>query len=240
MPIESRQPGLFKEKMMRQAIKRVALCVAAGAIVALLFSTVASAATVDHFALDSYHAWKKNHTPAARSEVKLKNKLYVAKVQGTFSYYGALNYVVPQAPWTTLCGTPEGSPEFGSAGGTGQVGFDSQFVFARPWTAEACAQAELPLQWINFQMKDGSGGGWAHPSVLNLESPDTPNPSHSYEYAVVGHKGRHVAFRLFDIRTRDNYGTLMITIRTAQPSDCSGTKYAAFGLSSEAECLAKI
>jgi hypothetical protein len=222
--------------MMRRATKRVALCAVVGAFAALLFSTVASAATVDHFSLDSYHAWKKNHTPAAKSEVKLKNKLYVAKVQGTFSYYGALNYVVPQAPWTELCGTPEASPEFGSAGGSGQVGFDSEFIFARPWTSDACAEANLPVQWVNFQMKTGDGGGWQHPSML--VEPLAPSADHSYEYAVVGQKGKRVGFRLFDIRTRDNYGTLMITIRTAKAADCAG--YMAFGLSSEAECLTKI
>ncbi len=208
------------------------------AVAGLLLAGSAQGATVDQFSLDSYHAWNKDHTPAVRSEVRLKKHLYVATVTGTFSYYGAINYLVPQAPWTVLCGTPESAPQYESAGGSGPVGFDSEFIFSRPWTPEACATAHLPVQWINFQMKNGPGG-WAHPTALNVSDPPAPDPNHSYEYAIVGQK-KKVAFRLFDIRTRDNYGTLRISIRTATAADCTGTKYEAFGLSSEAECLSEV
>jgi hypothetical protein len=195
--------------------------------------------SIDHFALDTYHAWKKQFTPPATSEVKLKGgALYVATVQGTFSYYAAINYIVPQAPWTILCGTPENEPQYPSAGGSGKVGFDAEFILSRPWLPEPCAQAKLPVKWVNFQMNNGSGV-WVHPNVLNVTTP-VPNPTHSYEYALVGYHHHHVAFRLDDIYTRDNYGSLRISLRDATESDCTGTKYAAFGLGSEAECIADL
>jgi hypothetical protein len=224
--------------MMRAG--RIILCSAVCALGVFLPPAVAAASTtIDHFALDSYHAWNRKATPPARSRVRLKSALYVATVQGTFSYYAAINYVAPQAPWTILCGTPESAPQFGSAGGSGKVGFDAEFVISRPWLPEPCAQAKLPVHWINFQMNPGTGV-WAHPTALNLSTPPAPTPTHTYEYAVTGRKGHRVGFRLSDIDTRDNYGSLSIALRPATPEDCTGTKYAAFGLSSEAECVAHL
>jgi hypothetical protein len=211
---------------------RIIFCSAVCALGVLLPAAAASAASIDHFALDSYHAWKKPFTPPATSNVTLKKGIYVATVQGTFSYYSAINYVVPQAPWTILCGTPEGAPQFGSAGGSGKVGFDSEFVISRPWLPAPCATAKLPVKWANFQMNAGHGV-WAHPAVLG--SPTTPSPTHTYEYALPASGGHHVAFRLFDIDTRDNYGSLKISIAAATTADCA--QFTAFGLSSEAECL---
>ncbi len=219
---------------------RTALLSAICIIGLLALPGVASASTLDHFALDSYHAGKRHATPPAASEVRLKGEvLYVATVQGTFSYYGAINYLAPQPPWTIVCGSPEGAPQFSSAGGSGDVGFDSEFIFSRPWLPEPCEHAKLPVKWINFQMNPGTGV-WAHPNVLNVGSPAAPNPTHTYEYAVVGVEHHHVAFRLYDINTRDNYGSLHISLRYATAGDCEGTKYAAFGLSSEGECLSRL
>jgi hypothetical protein len=227
------------ETMLR--LRPARLCFATCFVLLLVALPVAAGAatTIDHFALDSYRAAKRKFTPAARSAVKLKAAPYVATVRGTFSYYGAINYVVPQPPWTIVCGTPEAAPQFGSAGGSGKVGFDSEFVFSRPWLPEPCAAAKLPVKWINFQMNPG-GGVWTHPAVLNVGSPAAPNPSHTYEYAVQGEKGHHVAFRLHDIYTRDNYGSLDISLRLATAGDCGGTKFAAFGFASESECLAAV
>ncbi len=217
---------------------RVGLCATVCAMAILAGSAVASAATIDHFSLDSYQASKKKFTPPATSNVKLVGgKYYVAVVQGTFSYYGAINYAVPQPPWTIVCGTPESAPLFGSSGGSGQVGFDSEFVFSRPWLPEPCAHAKLPVKWINFQMNNGTGV-WRHPAVLG--APSVPSAKHVYEYAVVGEKHHHVAFRLYDINTRDNYGSLRISLRTATVADCAGTGAAAFGFASESECLTDI
>jgi hypothetical protein len=222
--------------MLRSA--RAMLCSAICVLGVISLPAVASASTtIDHFTLDSYHAGKKTFTPPASSEAKLQNGLYVATVQGTFSYYAAINFAVPQAPWTILCGTPEEAPEFGSAGGSGKVGFDAEFVISRPWLPEPCAQAKLPVKWINFQMNSGTGV-WAHPDALG--APTAPTPHHTYEYALVGHKHHKVSFRLFDIATRDNYGSLHISLREATAADCAGTKYEAFGLSSEAECLSQL
>jgi len=219
---------------------RVFLCCATCVLGVIALPAVAGAsATIDQFNLDSYHAWDREYTPPARSSVKLKKGLYVATVQGTFSYYAAINYTVPQPPWTIVCGTPEAAPQFGSAGGSGPVGFDAEFIFSRPWQAEPCAHAHLPAKWQNFQMNDGVTG-WMHPAVLNIGYPAVPNPTHTYEFALRGHKGRHVSFRLLDIYTRDNYGSLRISLRAATAADCSGTKYQAFNLTSEAECLEKV
>ena len=224
--------------MLRAA--RIILCSAICALGVVVVPAAASASTIlDHFALDSYSASGAKHTPAARSVAKLHNGLYVAIVQGTFSYYGAINYMAPQPPWTILCGTPEAAPQFSSAGGSGRVGFDSEFIISRPWLPEPCAKAKLPVHWVNFQMNPGTGV-WAHPMTLNLGSPPAPTPTHTYEYALVGKKGHHVGFRLYDLNTRDNYGSLKISLRAATESDCTGTKYAAFGLASEAECIADL
>jgi hypothetical protein len=217
---------------------RVVLCTAVLGLGALVAPGAAGAVTfLDHFTLDSYHAGGGKYTPAASSRISLQEGLYVAVVQGTFSYYGAINFVVPQPPWTVLCGTPEGAPQFSSAGGAGPVGFDSEFVFARPWTAELCNQAKLPVRWLNFQEKFGPGD-WGHPATLTPQS--APAPSHAYEYAVPGRKGKKAAFRLLDIDTRDNYGSLHISLRAATAADCGGTQWQAFGVGSEAECIAQI
>jgi hypothetical protein len=215
---------------------RILLCTAVCLAGVIAVPAVASASTViDHFALDSYHAWKRPYTPPATSSVLLKKGLYIATVQGTFSYYSAINYVVPQTPWTILCGTPEGAPLFGSAGGSGKVGFDSEFVISRPWLPAPCAAAKLPVKWLNFQMNAGHGT-WAHPVALG--APTVPTPTHTYEYALPVTGGHHVSFRLFDIDTRDNYGSLRISLSAATIANC--TEFAAFGLGSEAACIAAV
>jgi hypothetical protein len=219
---------------------RILPCAAICAVAMGILSGSASAATsFEHFSLDSYHAWHRKFTPPATSRTTLKAGLYVATVHGTFSYYGAVNYAAPQPPWTIVCGTPEPAPQLASAGGAGQVGFDSEFVFARPWLPELCAQAKLPVKWINFQMNDATSG-WTHPSALGLASPPAPSPSHTYEYALPAPGKHHVSFRLFDVNTRDNYGTLSISLRQATASDCAGNNYEAFLTSSEEECVAKV
>lgn len=219
--------------MMRAA--RIILCSAVCALGAFLTPIAANAASLDHFALDSYHAWKKPFTPPARSNIKLKKGLYVATIQGTFSYYSAINYVVPQSPWTILCGTPGAAPQFGSAGGSGKVGFDSEFIISRPWLPAPCNNAKLPIKWINFQVNAGKGV-WLHPSVLG--SPTAPTPTHTYSYALPVGGGHRASFRLFDIDTRDNYGSLKISISAATTANC--TEFAAFGLASEAECVTTV
>ncbi|HLH14219.1 MAG TPA: hypothetical protein VKV16_05475, partial [Solirubrobacteraceae bacterium] len=160
--------------------------------------------------------------------------LYVAVVQGTFSYWKASNYTKPQRPWTKVCGTPEPAPQFSSAGGSGPVGMDAEFVFARPWLPRLCAK--LPEHRSRLQMYTGAGA-WAHPNALTPVT--APSPDHLYEYAVVG-EGRRVSFRLRDWYLRDNYGSLSITLRTASAADCAGSKYRAFGAESEAQCVSEL
>ena len=130
---------------------------------------------------------------------------------------------------------PEAAPEFGSAGGSGKVGFDSEFILSRPWLPAPCANAKLPMKWINFQVNSGSGV-WSHPVALG--APTVPSPTHTYEYALPVGGGHHAAFRLYDIDTRDNYGSLKISISAATTANC--TEFAAFGLASEAECITAV
>jgi hypothetical protein len=224
---------------MLRATRIIPCAVVCAVAVGVLSGTASAATSFDHFSLDSYHAWRVKHTPPASSSSALKQGLYVATVHGTFSYYGAINYLVPQPPWTIVCGTPEPAPQLSSAGGSGKVGFDSEFIFARPWQPEPCAHAKLPVKWINFQMNDGASG-WIHPSALGLATPPVPSSSHTYEYAIPAPGRHHVRFRLYDIGTRDNYGSLAISLRKATAADCAGTNFEAFLTSSEEECVAKV
>ena len=82
-------------------------------------------------------------------------KLYVATVQGTISYYGALNYLHPQAPFDRVCGLPEAAPMFPSAAGSGRVSDDAQFIFSY-LSARPCTIA-LPEQRGNFKVNTGPG-----------------------------------------------------------------------------------
>lgn len=195
---------------------------------------------MEHLNLDSFYNWGRDHTPAVRTHSSLESGLYVATVKGTFSLYSAQNWLTPEAPFSTICGTPEPAPTYGSRGGSGEVGFDSEFIFARPWTPTSCAAASLPATWTNFQMKAGGGVGWHHPTVLASHTPTAPSPGHRYEYAVIGHSGRRLAFRLVDSPTADNYGSLRISVRPARDGDCAHLKFRAFHLASEAACLARV
>jgi hypothetical protein len=192
-----------------------------------------SAATLS---LNSYHNWDRHYTPPVSASGDLaRNQYEVATVSGTISYYAAINYRVPQRPWTVVCGTPERSALYpGPSGAHGPVGFDAEFIFARPWTQRECAQAHLPVVWPNFQMNDGTG--WRHPNILGTV-PVAPAANHTYSFAAVGHSDR-LRFRLVDIYTRDNYGVLKISLRPATAADCSS--YQAFDFTSSAACTAAL
>jgi hypothetical protein len=189
--------------------------------------------SVQTLSLDSYFGWDRHYTPPVATSLDLRRDHYaVATVSGTFSFYAALNYAVPQRPWTVVCGSPERSAQYqGSLGGDGPAGLDAEFIFARPWTAKECASAHLPIRWPNFQINDGTG--WGHPKILGT-LPIAPTTSHTYSFAAVGHNQR-LRFRLSDIWTRDNYGLLKISLRPATTADCSS--YQAFGFRSSSSCM---
>ena len=229
---------------MRLMSRSIAILI--GGVVFLLGIPALAGATttLDQFKLDSYAKWYLPFTPTVTSKAVLGKGLYVAVVKGTMSFWSSKNYVHPRPtrfhPWTIVCGTPEAAPEFSSAGGTGGVGLDAEFVFSRPWSPRECARWPLPRRSRNFQMN--TGRGWQHPTALNLTWPDpAPTAGHVYEYPIRETSWpQRVQFRLLDWDTRDNYGSLMITLRAAGPSDCTGTRYLGFGLKSEAECVAMI
>ena len=123
---------------------------------------------------------------------------------------------------------------FGSAGGSGRVGNDAEFIFALPLVGNTCVNTRLPRSYTNFQANVGQG--WQHPSVLSSHTPVRPSPSHTYEFALVG-VGESVSFRVLDPDTRDDYGSFHGYLRNATTGDCAGRGHSAFGLSANA-CLA--
>jgi hypothetical protein len=206
----------------------------AGAILLGIPGT-ASAAAAKPLRLDAYSPDKGLATPAVRTTQRLTSgKLYVAAVQGTISYYGALNYRFPQLPFTRVCGKAGQAPMFPSAGGSGKVGDDAQFVLSY-LSAKPCAVA-VPQQWRNFQ--SNTGLAWGHPTVITPQPLTAPTANHLYDYALIG-AGQPAAFRLLDSDTGDNYGSFEISVRLAVPADCDGNGYVAFGLPSLSACEAE-
>ena len=185
--------------------------------------------------LDSYYNWSKSYTPSVTSSFDiLQHVHYVATVSGTLSYYPAIDYSHPQSPWTIVCGKPEPSTQLpGSAGGNGPVGFDAEFIFARPSKVKKCSRYPLPVHWAAFQAD--SGDGWGHPSILGSWL-TAPSANHTYSYAILGN-GTPVSFRLHDVYTR--------TIRCAEDSVAAGCRgglclVCRLRLKSLANCQAKL
>ena len=201
---------------------------------AVLVSTAAASPGDRPLVLDAYSPTHRSFTPPVSSRSKLaRDHLYVATVRGSVSFYQSIDYLAIQAPFHVMCGASERAPMFGSAGGSGRVDTDAEFIFALPLVARSCANARLPRPYANFQANLGQG--WAHPSLLSPQTPAKPSPSHTYEFALTG-AGTPVSFRLIDTDTRDDYGSLRIYLRTAVAGDCSGHGSQAFGLARTA-CL---
>lgn len=206
------------------------------AIATLVCVPTAEAANggVSQLTLDAYGPSTKANTPPVATAHKLpRDKLYVATVQGTISFYAAIDYVAVQLPFKRVCGTPQSAPSFTSAGGVGHVSNDAQFVFALPTTGKSCAHTVLPRPWPNFQVN--LGRRWAHPALLSAHPLTKPSSTHTYEYALAG-DDRAAKFRVLDSDVRDNYGSFLITIRAAVKGDCAGSKYRAFGVTTRAAC----
>jgi len=188
--------------------------------------------------LDAYsplHRRGSPFTPPVSSPSKLApGHLYVATVRGTVSFYEAVDYVALQAPWQIMCGAPQRAPMFSSAGGSGRVGDDAEFIFALPAVGHSCGDMKLPRPYPNFQAD--AGLGWTHPNAVSRQGRVELSRSHTYEFALTG-TGRPVSFRLADPDTRDNYGSFDIYLRSAVGADCAGRGHLAFGLSRMA-CLA--
>lgn len=204
----------------------------------LALAATASARTrslvVAKLRLDTHSGLLLPHTPAVSTPRLRKGALYVATVQGTLSYYAAIDYLDPQPPFIAFCGHPLAAPLFGSGGGVGKVSNDAQFVFAQPITTGTCAADPLPRKWLNFQANNGFG--WAHPILLSAHPLTRPDATHSYDYAFVG-QNRRLRFELDDPDTRDDYGSLTISVRKAVASDCAGEKWKAFQVKTRNVCL---
>ena len=216
---------------LRWAIASLAL--ALGSLV-LVSTAAANSDSGRPLVLDAYSPTHQMFTPPVSSRSKLaRDRLYVATVRGSVSFYESVDYVAIQVPWHVMCGAPKRAPMFSSAGGSGQVGTDAEFIFALPLVGRSCANARLPRPYANFQANLGQG--WEHPSLLSGQTLVKPSRSHTYEFALSG-AGQPVSFRLIDTDTRDDYGSFRIYLRTAVAGDCSGHGYQAFGVTRMA-CL---
>jgi hypothetical protein len=201
----------------------------------LASSAAAKTASPRPLVLDAYSPALKFFTPPVSSPSKLSRKhLYVATVRGSVGFYQAVDYTAIQVPWHIMCGVPQRAPMFSSAGGSGPIGNDAEFIFALPLVGRSCAGQKLPRPYTNFQAN--LGHGWNHPSVLSRQRLVKPSRSHTYAFALTG-AGRPVSFRLIDPDTRDDYGSFQIYLRSAVSADCAGVGHRAFGLSRKA-CLA--
>ncbi|NHC43835.1 hypothetical protein [Motilibacter aurantiacus] len=154
----------------------------------------------------------------------------VVEAQGTFSRWAG-------AVWGTrgVCGVPEPSPAFPSAGGgQGLVGQDAEVEFAQSY---ACDADDAPLPRHLGDLLIDAGGGFTHPQAVGGPY-STPRPDHRYTYVVVG-TGKRIAFRVRDVNAGDNYGRLRLVVRTASRADCAGEGWRAFGeFVDEAQCAA--
>ncbi len=213
--------------------------VGAAALVVCLLVTESSATSTptssfvpEHRMLNARTTSLSGYAGPVASKALPAGKLFVAEVSGTFSYYARKQWAHPSGKWTTVCGTPHKGP-------LGKVGFDAEFIFARPWTTP-CPRA-LPVKWINFEISSTGGATYSHP--VPLGPPITaPTPNHLYSYPLVG-SGRAAAFRLMDDPEghpagADNYGQLHIVLRAATPTDCAIGGYKSFDEPSEAACVA--
>jgi len=57
-----------------------------------------------------------------------------------------------------MCGAPERAAMFSSAGGSGQVGTDAEFIFALPVAGRSCAGQMLPRPYANFRRTSARAG----------------------------------------------------------------------------------
>jgi hypothetical protein len=192
--------------------------------------------SISNLVLHAYQAGTSAATKPVTSRPRLaQHDLYVATVQGTLSYYAAIDYTAIQPPWEVMCGVPDGAPMFGGPGGSGPVGNDAEFIFAQPTKLATCATEVFPRHWFNLQAN--LGAGWSHPKLLSAGALNAPTASHSYEYALVG-RHKPASFRLTDPDTRDDYGSLHVSIRRADSGDCANQKYKAFHFSTPQACVA--
>jgi hypothetical protein len=210
----------------------VLACIAGAALPA---QAAAAPRSISNLVLNAYKAGATPDSKVVSSHPRLvKNGLYVATIEGTVSYYAAINYLAIQSPWAVMCGVPVSAPIFSAAGGSGPVGNDAEFIFAQPSKLAACAGQQLPAHWTNLQVNVGAG--WSHPKLLSVGALDAPTPSHTYEYALIG-RHKQASFKLIDPDTQDDYGSLHISIRHAVSGDCAGQKYKAFSFPTMQACV---
>jgi hypothetical protein len=209
-------------------------CVAA--VGALPTQAGAAPAPISNLVLNAYRAGSGPNSKSVASHSRLaSNGLYVATIQGTVSYYAAINYLDIQVPWKAMCGAPASAPMFSAPGGSGPVGNDAEFIFAQPTKLASCTGQHLPAHWTNLQVNVGAG--WSHPNALSLGALNAPTASHSYEYPLIG-RHKPASFRLVDPDTQDDYGSFHISIRRAVSGDCTGQKYKAFAFGTVQACVA--
>jgi hypothetical protein len=222
--------------MLRQGYTKTALTLIVIAITMALTSVAASAKSlvVSRLRMDAYNPGLVAHTPPLSSAKLAKGKLYVITVQGTVSFYAAVDYLQIQKPFTAFCGKPQAAPLFNSRGGAGPVSNDAEFIFAQPIVTGNCKGLRLPHVYPNFQVNNGFG--WGHPKLLSPKRLRRPTANHTYSFAIVG-QGRRLGLELVDPDTRDDYGSFRILIRHAVSTDCTHRQWRAFALKRAAICI---
>jgi hypothetical protein len=198
---------------------------------ALFAVSAAPAAAATTYKLDAYDHDNGHYAGPVTGPTLDDGKYYVARVDGTISYYGRSMWEDPIRPFNMICGATAKKPEYATPGKTnGAVGMDAETVFARPCTSGTPNVGH----WTNFEINNNA----VFRNVNAIDGPyTTPSWDNAYEYPLLGH-GTDVKFRLRDIPgTRDNYGQLRITVRLADPGrDCSGDRWRAFGFEDGGEC----
>ena len=114
-----------------------------------------------------------------------KGKLYVITVQGTVSFYAAVDYLQIQKPFIAFCGKSQaGAPvRLGRRLRTRSPTTPSSSSPSRSRPAPAAAM-KLPLAYPNFQVNNGFG--WGHPTLLSPKPVRRPTANHAYSFAIVG------------------------------------------------------
>ena len=205
-------------------MKRIVLIAAAVVAYAMPAAVQAAPVAKEPSGSVTLRSHSTGRAPGVKTRFRLPRGVwYVARVSGTMSWYSPIDYAKPRHPYNMVCGHPQmvhGLP----------VGVDAEFVFARPWTTLACAQARLPSHWRNFQTL--GAGGWVHPQTLG-KAPAAPSARHVYRYVLRG-RNRVARFRVTDSYYADDYGALTISLRPATTADCRN--FASFGFASAAVC----
>lgn len=233
--------------MLRRTSRTAVCLLALSGLLAGVSSASTSAVSSQAFTLDMFRQLNPNEgsVDVESPDVLTNNKWYIAQVRGTVSFVKPSMWTHPRLKNgrpAVVCGTPEASPLFNSAGAqTGKVGVDPEVMFAQVMRARLCNDDPTPRTTRLFQVRPKNI--WRHPTPLDGRH-SIARPDHTYSYAIRG-RGTRARFREIDRPTSDNYGSFHISLRRATIADCSGTQWKNFedengGFSSGIACALRL